>query len=133
MPSEKRNDPRQAYPGDAYVDAISIDSYNFGSGLAHGQWTSFKNIFAAPYKTATSTWPNKPLMVGETGCSMQGGNKAQWIHDMDAALRTNFPRINTVVWFEADKEADWRMVSSPSSLAAARQVWSRDYYRRGMA
>jgi hypothetical protein len=67
----------------------------------------------------------------QVGCSQQGGNKAQWILDMDKQLRGPFKRISTVVWFEAAKEADWRIVSSPESLQASKAVWNKTYYRRG--
>ena len=51
-------------------------------------------------------------MIGEIGCATVGGNKAHWIADMDKQLRGPFRKFSGIVWFEAAKEADWRMVSS---------------------
>jgi hypothetical protein len=50
---------------------------------------------------------------------------------MDRTLRSKFSKIQGVVWFDAQKEADWRMASSPASLSASRAVWQQRYYRRG--
>ena len=51
---------------------------------------------------------------------------------MDQSLRGSFPRVQSVTWFEADKEADWRMESSVKSLSAAKAVWNQPYYQRGL-
>lgn len=131
VPDASWNDPRKAYPGDAYVDMISIDGYNFGTAVAGSRWQSFREIYQRPYEELTEAFPNKPIMIGEIGCASVGGDKVEWMRDMDRQLRGRFKRIQGVVWFEAQKEADWRMVSSPEVLAASRAVFSRQYYRRG--
>lgn len=133
VPNELWNDPLRAYPGDNYVDIISIDGYNFGKALANSRWQSFREIYIQPYAKVLSR-PNlrrKPLMIGEIGCATVGGDKARWIADMDKQLRGDFRRFSGVVWFEAAKEADWRMISSPEVLRTARTVWQKDHYRRG--
>lgn len=131
VPRASWNDPVRAYPGDAYVDMVSIDGYNFGNSLSHSRWQSFDEVFAGPYRFATFKWKNKPLMVGETSCSTTGGDKAAWIREMDKSIRRRYPKFQSVVWFEAQKEADWRMASSPATRVASRQVWNQTYYRRG--
>jgi hypothetical protein len=131
VPNASWNDPAKAYPGDAYVDMIAIDGYNFGNSLSHSHWQSFAEVFAAPYKKAVQHWKHKPLMVGETSCATTGGDKAAWIKAMDKSIRTRFPKFQSVVWFEAQKEADWRMASPPSARLASRAVWNQNYYRRG--
>lgn len=139
VPNTRWNDPLATYPGDSYVDMISIDGYNFGASLSHSRWQSFAEVFAIPYARVTKAHPNKPLMVGETGCSTVGGptgtqkDKAHWILAMDKSLRTIFPRFSGVVWFNVQKEADWRMESSLDSLGASRTVWNKNYYRRGVS
>jgi hypothetical protein len=50
---------------------------------------------------------------------------------MDETLRGSMNRVESVTWFEAAKEADWRMVSSQPSADAAKKVWATPYYRRG--
>lgn len=131
VPNTSWNDPFKTYPGDNYVDAVAIDGYNFGDTLAHSRWQSFAEIFAAPYARAVEKFPNQPITIAETGCASTGGNKPKWLREMDETLRGQFNRIESVTWFEAAKEADWRMVSSQSSADAAKKVWSTPYYRRG--
>jgi hypothetical protein len=131
VPNASWNDPVRAYPGDNYVDMIAIDGYNFGATLSHSRWQSFAEVFGAPYDKAVSHWPRKPLIVGETGCATTGGDKADWIRGMDRALKTRFKKFQGVVWFEAEKEADWRMASSTATGQVSRQVWRQNYYRRG--
>jgi hypothetical protein len=131
VPDTSWNDPARAYPGDNYVDMIAIDGYNFGTTLSHSRWQSFEEVFAEPYEKAVSRWPRKPLIVGETGSASTGGDKAAWIRGMDRALKTRFKKFSGVVWFEAEKEADWRMASTSPSRQASRFVWRQNYYRRG--
>jgi cell division protein FtsB len=133
VPNASWNDPMRAYPGSDYVDIVSIDGYNFGKALPNSRWQSFTEIYATPYAKVLRhpSARRKPLMIGEIGCATVGGNKAAWMADMDKQLRGPFRKISGVVWFEAAKEADWRMVSSPDSLRMARAIWRKEHYRRG--
>ena len=131
VPDASWNDPLRAYPGDDYVDMISIDGYNFGTAVPSSRWQSFNQVFGEPYAKVNRKFPNKPLMIGEIGCATVGGDKVAWMRDMDKQLRTKFKRVQSVVWFEAAKEADWRMLSSPDAAAWSRQMWTQRYYRRG--
>ena len=131
VPDASWNDPLRAYPGDDYVDMISIDGYNFGTAVSGSRWQSFNQVFNEPYAKVSRKFPNKPLMIGEIGCATVGGDKVAWMRDMDKQLRTKFTRVQSVVWFEAAKEADWRMLSSPDAAAWSREMWTQRYYRRG--
>ncbi len=131
VPDVNWNDAARAYPGDDYVDAVAVDGYNFGTTTAHSHWQSFEEIFASPIAMANKNWPAKPLWIGETGCATTGGDKVRWLRQMDAALRGPLNRVESVTWFEAAKEADWRVMSSVDSAKTARQIWGGDYYKRG--
>ena len=131
VPDVSWNDAARAYPGDDYVDAVAVDGYNFGTTTAHSRWQSFDEIFARPIALANRNWPAKPLWIGETGCATTGGDKVAWLRDMDKALRGPLNRVESVTWFEAAKEADWRVMSSLASAKTARQIWNADYYGRG--
>ncbi|BCM89398.1 endoglucanase H [Abditibacteriota bacterium] len=132
VPQASWNDPKRAYPGDDYVDAIGIDGYNFGDTTAHSRWQSFSQIFAAPYALASQQWPRKPLFIAETGCSSTGGDKVAWLKDMDESLRTKFTRVESLTWFEAAKEADWRVLSTLGTAKTARTLWKAPFYGRGV-
>ncbi|MEO7754082.1 MAG: hypothetical protein ABIS35_11790 [Terracoccus sp.] len=62
---------------------------------------------------------SRPIVVGETGCTEVGGDKAAWVTDMFASL-ADHPEIRGVTWFDFDKETNWRIDSSPGSLDAFR-------------
>src|SRR5579859_4625981 len=66
-----------SYPGDAYVDWVGLDSYNFGTHHASG-WQSFTQCFSS-YGTLVNMAPSKPVMVAETASVEEGGDKAAWI------------------------------------------------------
>jgi hypothetical protein len=104
------------WPGDAYVDYMALDGYNFGTGTG-STWRTFGDVFGPGYATVTAL-SAKPLFIAETACSPVGGDKAAWIADMFASIPTRYPRIVGITWFNANKECDWRLECSPSSLAA---------------
>jgi hypothetical protein len=105
---------RAYYPGDAYVDYAGIDGYNNGSS-----WRSFSSVFGATY-SAVAAVSSKPIILPETSCVEGPGGKAAWITDMFEQIRTRYPRIAGVCWFNASQTYDWRLSSSASSLAAFR-------------
>jgi hypothetical protein len=109
------------WPGDAYVDWLALDGYNFAS--AHNAaWVSLHYVFATSYATITKL-SKKPLMIAETASAPTPGNKAHWIRrGFRRTIPTDFPRVRAVVWFNQDKEADWRVNSSTKSLKAWRHI-----------
>lgn len=118
-PSYTPTSMRALYPGDAYVDWVGLDGYNWGHDPS---WMSFSAIFKPSYDTLLS-FTNKPMLIGETASSESGGNKAAWIRDAFlSALPREFPRITGVVWFNENKERDWRVNSSQASLDAYREA-----------
>ncbi len=109
------------YPGDAYVDYVGINGYNWGTtqntSTWVSQWQSFGEVFGPSYSVFAAQ-TSKPIMVSETASAEAGGSKAQWITDMFSQLPVNYPRIASVTWFNINKETDWRVESSQTSLAA---------------
>lgn len=117
------------YPGDAAVDWVGLDGYNFGASQSWSHWESFAEVFGPSYDSVTRI-ASKPMLIGETASSELGGEKATWITQgllADAPYR--FPRLRAVVWFDENKETDWRINSSPASLAAFRTVAASPIYR----
>lgn len=114
------------YPGDSWVDWVALDGYNPGTRVA--KWRGLADILGGSYATLEKI-TSKPVMVGETGSAEQGGDKAQWIRQaLLEDLPAKFPRVRALVWFDRVKEADWRVNSSPASLAAWREVVGSDLY-----
>jgi beta-mannanase len=108
------------YPGDPWVTWVALDGYNYGP-IHDDRWMTFSQLFGPSYRIMTRL-TRRPLMIGETACTGIGGDKAAWIRGMASALKTQFPRVRALVWFQRQKETDWRINSSPASLSAFRSV-----------
>ncbi len=117
VPNTSANAIARYWPGDAYVDLVSLDGYNWGNTATWSTWKTFGQVFASGYAQVTSLTA-KPLFIGETASCEQGGSKAAWITGMFQSVPASYPRIRGVVWFDANKERDWRVDSSATSLAA---------------
>jgi len=111
------------YPGDDAVDLVGLDGYNWGTSHPGKHWQSFSDVFAASIDDIRSV-SHLPLLLTEVGCAEVGGDKAAWIADFLAQLAAR-PEITGFVWFDTDKETDWRFDSSPASAAAFRAGLAR--------
>lgn len=106
------------YPGNAYVDWIGMDGYNWSTVYGH-RWQTFSQVFGQTYNDILHMSTGKPLMVAETASAPIGGNKAAWITDaLGVQIPKWFPNVKAVVWFNDNKETDWRIESSAASQAA---------------
>lgn len=112
------------YPGDAYVDWTGVDGYNWGT--KNGGWQTFQQVFQEIYPLLAAK--KKPIMIGEMSSAQVGGDKAKWIDEIIPTLRDRFPLIKCVVWFDINKEADWRISSSPESEAAFVRMAKDPYF-----
>lgn len=111
------------YPGDAYVDVVGLDGYNFGDKHSrHHRWLSFDEVFGASMAGMKKHFKGKPLWIAEIGCA-EGEGKTAWINDFLARFNAD-PDLRVFIWFNEDKkyagEPNWRLDSEPSSLALFR-------------
>jgi beta-mannanase len=128
-PASSRPFGAELYPGDAYVDWVCLDGYNWGTSRSWSSWRSFSAVFGPSYDKLT-TMTNKPVMIGETASAEQGGDKGEWIRrGLLEEVPGRFPRVRAVLWFDKDKETDWRVNSSPASLAAFKEVAASPIYQ----
>ena len=106
------------YPGDDYVDYISIDGYNWGKSQDWSRWQTFSQVFKKAYDALANI--DKPLFIAEISCSEKGGSKAEWITDMFEHFRTDFSRVFAVMWFSQSKETegDWALNTSTEAVEA---------------
>ncbi|OWV24893.1 dockerin [Fibrobacter sp. UWB1] len=107
------------YPGDDYVDYISIDGYNWGKCQSWSSWQTFTQVFKKAYNALANI--DKPLFIAEISSSELGGNKAEWITDMFEHFATDFSRVFAVMWFSQSKEAnegDWALNTSQAAVDA---------------
>jgi hypothetical protein len=111
-------DTQSFYPGDAYVDWTCLDGYNWGyHPEKHQQWRTFSYLFGPTYdEIVTTIAPGKPMLIGETASSEEGGSKAQWIEEMFAALPARFSALRGLIWFDVpDGGHDWPLSTSASA------------------
>ena len=106
------------YPGDEYIDYISIDGYNWGKSQDWSRWQTFSQVFKKAYDALANI--DKPLFIAEISCSEKGGSKAEWITDMFEHFRTDFSRVFAVMWFSQSKETegDWALNTSTEAVEA---------------
>lgn len=121
--------PSSYYPGDAYVDYIGFDAYNWGTTQSWSRWRSVTDTYRQAYDAVTKL-SSKPLIVGETGSVEQGGDKAAWFTALITEVPKNFPRVVAVIYFNQNPPpTDWRVNTSPASLAAFKDVVASPVYR----
>ncbi len=119
------------YPGDAYVDWVGADGYNWGSSDPRNPfrtWATFDMIFGPILADFSARYPDKPQMVSETACAPDdGGSKAQWITDAYALMKVNntqegnyrWLRLKAIFWFQENKEKNWLIESGPGDTRQA--------------
>jgi beta-mannanase len=114
------------YPGDSYVDWICADAYNWAPGRRGAKWRQLSE--AIPTFYAWSMPHGKPLMLGEYGCQERSANeKATWFSTVRTDLKSKFPGIRAVVYFDSYTLYDWRLDTSTSALNAFKSM-ARDSY-----
>lgn len=116
------------YPGDNYVDWISLDSYN---RLA-STWQDFSTLSDATCSNLIAIAPGKPIMVAEAGCNEEAPHdKGQWfINALANYLKWSMPRIKAWVYFDGSNPDgnDWHIDTSTNSIAGYRFGITLSYY-----
>lgn len=118
-----RNDMTLAYyPGDDYVDWTGVDGYNWGGA----DWQTFETVFKDIYPLLAAK--KKPIMIGEMASAEPGGDKAAWIDAIIPSLKGHYPMFKALVWFDVNKENDWRINSSMTALTAFGRLATDPYF-----
>jgi hypothetical protein len=116
-PNTIANDLTAYYPGNAYVDYVGLDGFNFNT-----PWLSFNDIFNDALIKISQY--NKPIYIfsfASAEANDGGVAKASWITD---ALTVQIPAHNIAgwIWFNENKEQNWLVDSSTTALAAFKQA-----------
>jgi hypothetical protein len=134
-PSRRFNWVVGAYPGDNYVDIVATDIYNHPD-LGVPYWNSFRFTGIETYYYLSKYFPHKPLYICEVGCRERYSSepassqtKAEWLIQMDKEMKTFFHETRALIFFNTQKEHDWRIQSSQASLdAITSKIWNDPYY-----
>ena len=118
VPDTSENAIATYYPGDAYVDLIGINAFNFEK-----PWLSFDTLIS---RAVGDVLPyHKPIYITSTA-SAPGEQKATWIKDMFASQYFNTGTLKGLVWFNENKERDWRVWSDASSEEAFKTALTKN-------
>ncbi|HEY2657193.1 MAG TPA: glycosyltransferase family 2 protein [Solirubrobacteraceae bacterium] len=111
--------PRQYFPGVKYVNRLGVTCLNGGTATFSYGWRTFASICGESIYQLHAFAPQLPIDVSEVASTESGGSKAAWITSMFAFL-AHHPEVQSFVWFNLDKQADWPVQSSRAAERAFR-------------
>jgi Glycosyl hydrolase family 26 len=120
------SDPTPYYPGDAYVDWVGMDAYNWGlNPLQPDRWLTPEQTIGPTLEVLERIAPGKPVCICEDASTEIGGNKPSWIREMLSSYLPHHPQIKAYLWFNWNVEQnggrwDWPIESSASAEQAFR-------------
>ncbi len=141
----KTTDVRSAakwYPGDAYVDYLGADPYNWN--LCRGGTTEpWKSLAAtiAPFVAFGNTHPTKKLALPEFGSDegSTAGAKAAWLGEVRSLMKQApyADRFAVISYFHnvhsGDADCTWWLDSGTASLNAATALFADPFFRNTAA
>jgi beta-mannanase len=114
------------WPGDEYVEYLGLDGYNWGA--KYNNWESFEEVFDSSYRSIVRL-SRKPLLITEFAANERGGDKPAWVrHAFSREVAARYPQIRALMWFDQNKETDWRVNSSEATLSAFRSVLNQPLF-----
>jgi hypothetical protein len=126
-------DFRPMYPGASMVDRLGLDGYNWGDGEGR-RWQSPEDIFLDSVGRLNALPGDRPILITEVASAEDPNDprrKADWISDFFHQV-SRWEDVDGFVWFQADKERDWRFTSSAlareafrTALVCQRLSWTR--------
>jgi Glycosyl hydrolase family 26 len=137
-PSARNYGPKW-YPGDAYVDAMGIDAYNWytcRTGIDN-PWKSLEQIIK-PFRDFGALHPDKELWLTEwasTEDTANPGRKAQFYADAQALFkRSDYSQFQGISYFDVRGQGacTWYTDSSASSQAAFTAMATDPFYNGGI-
>lgn len=106
------------YPGDEWVDWAGTGVLNYGDVAQWSRWWSFHQILEKAYPALEKI--GKPIMITEFGSLTSGGDAAAWYGAAFADIRTKYPAIRSVVFFNQAADVtlsttslNWSVLQSP--------------------
>jgi hypothetical protein len=135
--SEPASDPAPYYPGDAYVDWVGMDSYNWGlNPLQPDRWETPAEVVDPTLDRLEQIAPGKPVCICEIASTEIGGNKARWIRNLLVTYLPYRPSIKAFLWFNWNVQQagstgrwDWPIESSFGARLSFRWPIQNSIYR----
>ena len=135
--AKRRQIATRYYPGDAYVDVIAVDGYNWYECRPEAklEWKSAQEVFQ-DFRTWTALHPSKPVIVTEYGSVEDQGDatrKARWIADASAWFKA-WDQLTAVLYWSSNATKKYPDCvffadTSQASTAAFREMGLDPAYR----
>jgi len=97
-PAGRAHDLTPYYPGDRYVDWVSTSGFNWGDAYEWSAWREADALYSQTYAKLARL--GKPIMISEIGTTGIGGDPRAWIGDTLRRLRTGYPRLRAILWYD---------------------------------
>jgi len=117
------------YPGTEYADAVGLDLYNWGNSRKWSSWRRPQELLKDPYGRALVMAPDKPLFLTEVASCADGGVKAAWLKKLLRRLETRYTAVKGFMWFDYEKECDWRISADPPSAGIYAGAAAAGYFQ----
>ncbi len=118
---------KEFYPGDAFVDYVSVGALNYGTVAKWSEWWSFDEIFGKYYPQLAEF--KKPIMIAEFGCLAVGGNRATWFREALTNLPKRYPLVKSLLFFHfstdntvSEKTLNWYFLNDTASRNAVQNA-----------
>lgn len=125
IPDDGTNTYAAYYPGDAYVDYVGVDGFNFGTSTVDSE--DFNQLFDPIMPTLESF--KKPILLSSIG-SLEFPEKAHWItYGLDSYIK-QYPDIAGWVYFDYNDitlDRNWTIDTDTSSVAAFEAVLQSNF------
>jgi len=122
-PYEGATSMSDVFPGTDAVDVLGLDGYNWGDGEGHA-WKTPEQIFGKGLEELRALDNTHPIVIAETASAegpVSGSDKSAWIRQLVDFLSQQ-EKVSGFVWFQMNKERDWRFNSSEAAQMAFKQA-----------
>jgi hypothetical protein len=130
-----RNRWKAFYPGDAYVDWVSYDPYNFAR-CRNATWNTFEETIEPTYDWLIDNgFGSKPFILSEYGTESDPDDpqaRGRWYRDVPDVLE-DLPNIKAVVqWNSVDADKCDFTLTGPGVMASFTQAGKSPYVRKDL-
>ncbi len=140
VPGSDRRAHFKWYPGDAWVDHLAADAYNWANCRPeiNNPWRSLERQIR-DFVEFGRTKPDKGMMLAELATfedPTDPNRKAQWINDARALFKQpGYEQFHTLAWYNHPQagypNCNWQVDTGPATLAAWRAFAADPFYGGG--
>lgn len=130
------NEMENYYPGDEYIDILGMDGYNWGNTQTleksgwNSTWQSFEQVFLPLHQKLVKIAGHKPIFVFETASVSVGGDRVEWLNE--AIQNMQAWKVQGLVWFQVNKEQDWKLSKMSPKIAQNFNTNSQDWFTKAL-